>query len=179
MSHPPPRHPLPTTLSARGLAKPGLGRGQCSLRPPCTRAQARNESYRYGRIRRKMPPDAAVHTHAFDKARSGQQQAARRREASGPARLLPPHRRPRGTCTGPSAGPAEGSGRLLPPGPPHGTRPQGPHASSRPHRRPRGTCTAQRGPGRGEQVSPSAGAPAARGPPTATFRLPTCQSQPA
>lgn len=85
-----------------------------------------------------MPPDAAVHTHAFDKARSGQQQAARRREASGPARLLPPA--------------PEATGDM------HG---------------------AQRGPGRGERASPSAGAPAARGPPTTTFRLPTCQSQPA
>lgn len=92
-----------------------------------------------------MPPHAAVHTHAFDKARSGQQQAARRREASGPARLLPP----------------------------------APEATGDMH-------AAQRRPGRGEQASPSAGAPAARGPPTAargpptaTFRLPTCQSQPA
>lgn len=57
-----------------------------------------------------MPPDAAVHTHAFDKARSGQQRAARRREASGPARLLPPAPEATGNMHGPAGARPRGAG---------------------------------------------------------------------
>lgn len=94
------------TLSAQGLAHPGPGRRQCGLWSPRMRAWARNESYHYGRIRRRMPlENLCPHTHLIRSVAASSRQVGSTRLQS-PCHPLPPVLEAMGTVDKACPGPA-------------------------------------------------------------------------
>lgn len=108
-SHPPTRRSPPNPVSP-GISRCRPGEKVVQLMVSMHVSQARNETYHYGRIRRKTLLENAVCTHAFNKVSSSELQAGQQHEATEP---LPssshPGQRPRETRTGPGPGLAVGS----------------------------------------------------------------------